>query len=210
MANKATADTVRADMAPPNFRGAVQQIRTTKAKKDRISGINGEIAQVYVKVEGFKVNRKAAKVFYALDNMEQDERMDFMRSLNGLCDASGWDETGEDLVDQAEGNVVPLRIGGADVGGVGSDEDLVDEALSDGQPKGDDIDEALAGDDFVETSEEELAGQKGRAETKAKARARQKLDEPAAGTGAAAMKAMRNTEPFTGDNSDLANPQGNA
>lgn len=213
MANKATADGVRADMAPPNYRSAVQIIRTTKAKKDRISGINGEIAGIFAKVEGFKVNRKAGKIFAALDNMEADERNDVMRSLNGLFEAAGYEaEDAQDLVDMTEGAVVHLRFGKqpADAeDGVGTDE--IDEALNEGEP-GDDIDEALAGDDFVEASDEELAKQAGRGESKRKDAARKQLDQadPKPGTGAAAMKTAGET--YTGDNSDLANtaPQGAA
>lgn len=217
MAHKATSEGVRADMAPPNFRAAVQQIRTTKAKKDRVSGINGEIAGVYAKVEGFKVNKKAGKFFYALDNMEPEERNDVLRSVDGLIAASGWDADDQDLVDKAEGTVVPLRFGGAASKGDDGDADL-DEALADEASRdlGDDVDEALRSDDFEEASDEELAAQAGRGKDKAKDRARAKLDQdPPPGTGAAAMKAMKEAGqvvPFTGDNSDLAGakPQGSA
>jgi hypothetical protein len=167
MANKASAE-------------AVQATRGIKAKKDNVSSLNGEIADIYAKVDGHKVNVKAGKIFYALDRMEEDERNDVLRSLNGLCDAAGWDEVDEDLVDQAEGTVVHLRVGQSS------------------QPVVEDVDEALAGDDFEEASEEELAAQAGRAVTAAKSRARKQLDKPADG--------------FTGDNSDLADaqPQGRA
>lgn len=206
MANKASAESVQRDMQPPNYRAAVQKIRTVQAKKDKLGSINGEISDIYAKVEGHKVNRKAGKIFYALDRMEAEERQDVIRSLNGLCDAAGWDENHEDLVDQAEGNVVPLRFGG---GQTEDSEDLVDEALADEAGEGDDVDAALA-DDFTEASAEELAAQAGRTESKTKDRARKKLDDaaPAPGTGAAAMKAMKEAAekpvPFTGDNSDLA------
>ena len=211
MANKATAAGVQADMQPPNYRAAVLQIRTTKAKKDRVSGINGEIAGVYAKVAGFKVNTKAGKIFYALDNMTPEDRADVMRSLSGLCDAAGWAETEQDLVDQAEDTVINLRFG-RDV--VADADANLDEALGDELP-GDDVDEALA-DDF-EASEEELAAQKGRQEAKAKAEAVKKpkkmAREPAPGTGAAAMKAA-SAPPYTGNNDDLAGdgfrPQGAA
>ena len=110
MGNKATKDSVAADMAPPNYRAAVQRLRTIKAKKDKIGGVNGEIADIYAKVEGHKVNRKAAKIWVVLDNLEPAERLDVMRSLDGLADAAGWEETASDLVDAAEGNVVPMRM----------------------------------------------------------------------------------------------------
>jgi hypothetical protein len=197
MANKASADKVQADMQPPNFRAAVQRIRTIQAKKDKIGSVNGEIADIYAKIEGHKVNRQAARIFYALDRMEADDRADVMRSLNGLCDASGWDSTEEDLVDQAEGTVVELRFGGTRSPAV-DDSDLdVDEALADeASDEGDDLSEVLAGDDFQEATAEELAAQAGRSPDKAKSRAREKLD----------------AAPFTGDNADLADlqPQGAA
>lgn len=196
MANKASAENVQADMQPPNYRAAVQRIRTVSAKKDKISSVNGEIADIYAKVEGHKVNRKAAKIFYALDRMEADERNDVLRSLNGLCDASGWDETEEDLVDQAEGTVVHLRVGGNRQPAVEDGDAALDEALAGeaAEALGDDLDEALGEDGFTEASEEELAAQAGRSDT-AKKR-----------TG------KSDAVPFTGDNSDLAGaqPQGNA
>ncbi len=204
MANKASAANVQADMQPPNFRAAVQHVRTTKAKKDKMSGLNGEIAAIYAKIEGFKVNRKGAKIFYALDNMEASERNDVLRSLNGMCDAAGWDEIDEDLVDKANDTVVHLRVG--------KQTDDFDELVDDDPlGVGDDLDEALAGEAF-EMSEKELAKQEGR-----KNSARKTLDkatEPAAGTGADARAAMKSAakEPYTGDNSDLAGtePHGNA
>lgn len=110
MGSKATDKNVAADMSPPNYRAAVQRLRTIKAKKEKIAGVNGEIADIYGKVEGHKVNKKAAKIFLILDALEPADRLDVMRSFNGLCDAAGWDDEGEDLVDQAEGNVVPLRV----------------------------------------------------------------------------------------------------
>ena len=187
MANKASAENVRADMQPPNFRAAVQRLRTIPAKRDKISSVNGEIADIYAKVEGHKVNRKGAKIFYALDRMEPEERADVLRSLNGLCDAAGWDETDEDLVDQAEGKVVHLRVGGA--AGQSGDEADLEEALADeaAAAVGDDVDEALKADDFEEATEEELAQQKLRKPSVARVKS---ADKPAV--------------PYTGDNSDLA------
>lgn len=198
MANKASSENVQADMQPPNYRAAVQRIRTVQAKKDKIGSVNGEIADIYAKVEGHKVNRRAAKIFYALDRMEADERTDVLRSLNGLCDASGWDDESEDLVDQAEGTVVHLRVGTNRAPAVEDGDADLDEAIADEASAGDDLDEALGGDGFTEATADELAGQKGRADAVAKRRVRDKLD--------AASPA------YTGDNSDLAGlqPQGAA
>ncbi len=226
MARKATADNVRADMQPANFRAAVQVIRTIKAKTDRISGINGEISKIHATVEGYKVNRKAGRIFLVLDKLEPDERSDILRSLNGLFDASGWDKTEEDLVDQAEETTNVLRLPTFSHGEKPAG-DALGEALGDNPPTGDEIDQAMA-DDFEATAEE-LAAQKGRAESKAaketkaaapSAKAKPKKDpppkasDPKPATGAAAIAAMnkaaKEPKPYTGDNSDLANPQGNA
>lgn len=111
MGNKATKDNVAADMSPPNYRAAVQRLRTIKTKKDKISGVNGEIADIYAKVEGHKVNKKGARIFMVLDALDPADRADVIRSFNGLCDAAGWDDATEDMVDQAEGKVVKLRFG---------------------------------------------------------------------------------------------------
>ena len=115
MGSKATDNKVAADMSPPNYRAAVQRLRTIKTKKEKIAGVNGEIADIYAKVEGHKVNKKAARIFLILDSLDGQDRLDVMRSFNGLCDAAGWDTEAEDLVDQAEGNVVPLRVSKASV-----------------------------------------------------------------------------------------------
>lgn len=111
MAQKATPENVAADMAPPNYRAAVQRIRTIKAKKDKVAGVNGEIADVWAKVEGHKVNKGAGKDFLRLDGMEHEDRVRYMRDLNGLIDAAGWDETAQDMVDKAENKVVHMRFG---------------------------------------------------------------------------------------------------
>ena len=103
MAVRANADQVAADMRPADFRGAVKRLRGIQAKKERIGSVNGEIADIYAKVESLKVNKKAARIFLTLDKLEADERADVMRSINGLVDSADWD-AGGDLVDAAEGN----------------------------------------------------------------------------------------------------------
>lgn len=112
MGSKASTTNVAADMSPPNYRAAVQRLRTIKPKKEKIAGVNGEIADIYAKVEGHKVNKKAARIFLVLDQLDAADRLDVMRSFNGLCDAAGWETEGEDLVDQAQGTVVPFRAPG--------------------------------------------------------------------------------------------------
>lgn len=110
MAKQASAESVQADMQGPNFRAAVLKIRTIPAKRDKIASVNGEIADVYAKIEGHKCNRKGAKIFYTLDRMEADERNDVLRTLRGLLDAAGYDaESNEDLADLATARVLPMR-----------------------------------------------------------------------------------------------------
>jgi hypothetical protein len=180
MAKKASAEAVAADMRPPNFRSAVQIIRgAILKKKAAIQGINSEIGDQWAKVEGYKVNKKAGQIFATLDKLEQEERMDIMRSLNGLMDAAGWDDENADMVDRAEGNVVAMRFGKSDDGAsqaseAGNGEDpeiaaLCDQIDADGHAAKSDV--AAAAD--------------------AK---KQQLD--------AAAKAPVN-EPYTGDNADL-------
>lgn len=201
MAKKATADAVAADMRPPDFRAAVQRIRTIGAKKDKIASVNGEIADIYAKVEGHKVNRKAAKIFAALDGLEQPERDDILRSLSGLADAAGWDEESQDLVDQAEGTVVHARFGRRDADGDDTsqnddnDQEIEDAAAvvageGDDAPK-DPVDEAAEG--IAEQVEGKKLGIKA-----ALSRSQQHL-----GTAPPA-------EPYTGDNSDLAGEESSA
>lgn len=182
MAKSASANVVQSDLRPADFRGAVQLLRSIKAKKDKISGVNGEISKIYSRVEGEKkVNGKAARLFNQLDNMTPEDRQDCMRALNGLIDAAGWAETEADLMDQAEDNVVHMRVGaGAVPDGDPEVEDAVQEvesAAAEGKggkkasinsmapaPKPD-------GDDFEEMSDEELAAQKPRQEDAEKAKA---------------------------------------
>lgn len=112
MAANANDDRVRADIRPPDFRAAIAKIRTQLiAKRKRIGEINGEIGDIWAKIEGHKVNKGAAKTFMKLDQMEPVDRADYIRSLNGLMDASGWPKEGTDLVDGAEGKVVQMRVG---------------------------------------------------------------------------------------------------
>jgi hypothetical protein len=112
MAERASADRVAADMRPPDYRAAIKRIRSAIiAKQTRIASINGEISDEWSKVESNRVNKKAARIFLSLDKLEGEERADIVRSLNGLIAASGWDLDATDLVDKAQGSVVPLHVG---------------------------------------------------------------------------------------------------
>lgn len=215
MADRATADRVSADMKPPNYRGAVQRLRTIKAKKDRISGINGEIGGIYDAVEGFKVNKKASRIFLTLDGLEHDERQDIWRSLVGLIDSAGW--VGGDLVDAAEGgkgNIVApdfTRGKGApkkgETNAAGEDVEI-DEAMREV--------EGMGGEKVEEISDEERAKREAEFEAAAPAASTTadavKPESPAqkrerakkAFAAGKAPDAAAETEPYTGDNSDLA------
>lgn len=127
MAQKATPESVAADMSPPNYRAAFKRLMTIKPKKDKISGINGEIADIYAKIEGNKVNKIGARIFMMIFGREEAEQKDILRSLNGLFDAAGMETNSQDLVDQAEGNVVHHRFGGGEGKPRADDDDDVDD-----------------------------------------------------------------------------------
>lgn len=137
MANKATAEKVAADMRPPDYRYAVQTIRGgVNQKKAKVSSLNGELSDLYAKIESKGVHPKAAKFWAGIDKLEPVERMQIMRSFNGMCDASGWPETDGDMVDAAEGKVVSMRMGNGD-----SDADEGEDAEPETQGDEDDEDE---------------------------------------------------------------------
>lgn len=192
MAERATADRVASDMRPPNFRGAVQRLRTIKPKKEKIAGINGEISGIYDTVEGFKVNKKAAKIFLALDGLEPDEKQDIFRSLTGLIQAAQW-QIG-DLVDQAEGaaagNIVTPNFGRRDQP-ADSDTDA-------------ELDQTLAEVEAQPETEQPPAAQDEKPKRETPAQKRERIK--AAHQAGEAPQAKPEPEPYTGDNSDL-NPE---
>lgn len=134
MAEKATKDKVAADLRPPSWKAAITRIRNTfQPKKDKIASINGEIADMWGKVEGSdRVNKVAAKFWHKLDKMEGPERLDVMRSFNGLAANSGWPDVEVDLVDAANGDEVSMRLGAAAQNGDDDDDDQD----GDGDPAG--------------------------------------------------------------------------
>lgn len=198
MADKASADRIAADMQPPNFRAAVQLIRhAIEKKKTKISEINGEISDQWSKVEGHKVNKKAGRIFSVLDKLEHEERVDIMRSLNGLMDAAGWAETEGDLVDKATGNVVHLRAGRAAAQQDDGDDD--DNGGEDGSDMAE-IEAAIAEPAKPRRGRKPAEPGKADAETgvaNAAAAARDRI------RGALGAKPDEQ-EAYTGDNSDLA------
>jgi hypothetical protein len=183
MADKATAENVAADMKPPNYRGAVQIIRGAIEKKiASMATIREAIGEQWDKIEGFRVNKTAARWFKKMDKMEAPERADVMRSFNGLCEAAGWDENEVDLADQANGNVLPMRMAAPAGDAVGDEED------------DDDVD-----DDEETDGADERAPQAEEATNKFLARSRKHLN--------AGLGVKQPPEAYTGDNSDL-NPGG--
>lgn len=187
MAQRADADRVAADMRPPDFRKALKTMRQIKAKKEKIAGVNGEIAGIYATVEGHKVNKKAAKIFMALDSLELPEKNDILRSLQGLIDVAEWEKDVTDLADMADGTVVHLNFGGS---GVEADIDLgEDDEVGE--------DEVLDADIRKPVEEDQ--------NDRFLKRAREKLDKRPSGVDAIknAKKHLGTEEPYTGDNSDL-------
>jgi len=201
MAEKASADRVAADMQPPNYRAAVQRIRHAIQKiRDKIAENNAKISEEWGKVEGFKVGKKAGRIFQMLDKLDHEERTEIMRDLNGLIDAAGWDETAGDLVDTAQGNVVHLRVGGsAETGGAKDDE----------EPSGDDDESEMA---EVEAAVAEPKPRRGRKaatgisdeERKASQEATSAVAQAARDRVAARRGMIPPVQEYTGDNSDLA------
>lgn len=192
MAKKASAEVVAAGMRPPNFRGAVQIIRhDIEKKKTKIQSLNGEIGDKWGTVEGYHVNKKAGKIFAALDKLEHVERVDIMRSLNGLIDAAEWDKDVEDLVDNAEGTVVHMRFG-KDQGGEGGEEEDADENNEDEEI------EAVAAEIEKTDGKTAAAETVGRKAGLAKDKLRG-LDAARSHLGGAPAE-----PPYSGDNSDLA------
>jgi len=201
MAERATPERVASDMSPPKFRQAVQRLRTIKPKKERIAGINGEIGGIFDAIEGFKVNKKAAKIFMALDGLEPSEQQDIFRSLMGLIDSAEWGAG--DLVDRAEGgdgNIVRPQFGRRSEQAEEDDGGLT-EALAGVETP------AAASDD--ESAAEPAASDDGAANPKPKRRS-PKAALDAAKAAFEAGKAPDTAPPvetYTGDNADL-NPGG--
>jgi len=124
MANAASKERVAADIEGPDYKGTLDLLRNRiKAKKDKVSGINGEISGICDQIEREGVNRAGARVFLQLDGKEEAERRDILRTIQKLAEVAGWDKSG-DLMDDAEGNgnVVEMPLGGK-AGGVSDDGD---------------------------------------------------------------------------------------
>jgi hypothetical protein len=157
VAKKATSDGIAADLKPKSFREAVERLRGIDSKKAKISSINGEIADIYAKATDGSggIMRQAARAFVAIDGMEPADRLMFMRDFNGLADAAGWESEGTDLVDQAQGNVVKLRLPGGEAAGA----DAWDEG-------GEEISDEMA-DEAAKLDEQTKAKGKGRARSAA-------------------------------------------
>ena len=201
MAERASRDRVAADMQPPNWRAAVQLIRISiEKKKAKVAEVNSAIGDDWAKVEGYKVNKKAGRIFGMLDKLENEERVEIMRSLNGLIDAAGWDKEAADLVDEAEGNVVHLRVGGSsETGGAKEDDDEREGEDEGGEAEMAEVKAAIAAPAKSGRKPKASAAEdvKNRAnEAKAKV-AEQILGKPS-------VSNVTPPETYTGDNSDLA------
>lgn len=113
MARKSSAANVKAEITPPDYRGAVTLLRTIEGKKSKVGEMNGEIGGVYDRVDNMRIPKKASRIFLTLDKMEPDERTRIVQALYGCMDAAvaigsnGWAEE-QDLVDKAQDNVVQM------------------------------------------------------------------------------------------------------
>src|SRR5438105_2704288 len=122
MAKRASAAQVSADIAKQDFKGAVATVRQIVAKKSKIGEINADIGAIYDRIEGgMKVSKKSLRDFLKMDKMEPDERTIYLRDINGMIagardiGSNGWAETEiADLVDQSQGKVVEVKMGGSD------------------------------------------------------------------------------------------------
>jgi hypothetical protein len=140
MADAANDDSVGAAIRPPQYRKAVQDIRgRIEPKRDKVSSINGEIADAWAKIEGLGCNKIGAKIFQKLDQLEPDERADVLRTIQGMISVSEWPEL-NDLVDQAEGNTASYNL----VGGGSEEEEDEPEEEPEGKPAKKSRAEALA------------------------------------------------------------------
>lgn len=150
MPKAATSETVGAAVRKPQFRQAVQTLRTIKAKKDKVSSVNGEISGIYDRMEGYKVNKKAARMFFGLDGLEEAERAEIISSLNGLMDAAGWPERNQDLADRASGVTRSGRVG--EKAQTPEPEEKTGEGDVDDDEAGGDESEKVDADAFVQTA----------------------------------------------------------
>lgn len=160
MAKAATKDSVSADMKPIDFRGAIKRLGTIKAKSDKQKALAGEISDVYSKCEGIHgVNKQACKIFQGLSKLDEEDREQVFRDLNGLMDAAGFITESADLVDQADGKVVKMRMPEKKKKDPEPEDGSVEPEIEEFAADGSVID---PDDDFEEMSEEEIAGQEGR------------------------------------------------
>jgi len=189
MAQAAKDGKVAADMKPVDYRGAFKRLTTIDAMKAKQQKAAKDIGDVFSACEGIHgVDKAAAKIFMILRKLDDNDRILTFRDLNGLLDASGLPKTGADLVDRAEGNIVDFRPGKGKPEVEDEGDGTIEEEIEDLE---NDVDGTSGDeDDFEEASDEELAQQAGRAEAAAKNRAKDAMSG--------------GEEPYTGDNSDLA------
>lgn len=163
-ARKAPDDTGK--IKPKDFAGAVRLWRNDiKTAASESATQMQTIGEAYKEIKkGCNIQPQAAKLAFKLDGMEEAKREDFLRCFTGLLSELNIPLQSNDLVDQAEGKADRYAR---------PKPSLVAVPLSDGTET--DLADAA---EFTESSEEELAMQEGR---------------PAAGTGAAAIAAMKDS-----------------
>lgn len=139
------------------------------------------------------IQPQAARTAFRLADMEEAKRDDWMRCFIGLCREMKIPLQSNDLVDRAEEASRPKPVLATIIPSDGSETDLTDAADTDPNPIGTanpfDAAAAAEADEPFEAPAEELAKQSGRGA------GRKKAEEPAHGTGAAAIAAMSAKKP---------------
>lgn len=102
MAERATADSVGAALDGPNYRAALNIIKTDIARaKQTQSKAGGEAGQAWTRIEKMRVNKKGAQIAASIIAMEEALAHDVIRSLVNIVYYAGMLPT-PDLVDIAE------------------------------------------------------------------------------------------------------------
>lgn len=87
----------------PNYAGAASIIRTSveKSNEDKSKTL-GDLSAAWAKVEGYGVNKKAAKEAFKMKQMSDEGCQEYLRSLYGMMGQFGL-ALAVDMVDAAEG-----------------------------------------------------------------------------------------------------------
>jgi hypothetical protein len=107
MAKRADSGSVRVSGELPDYAKGITMLRdNVKTRKLRISGIQGEIGNVWDQIEKMGINKEGARIFLKLDDLQPSIRDDVLRTIQLMADASDWDKG--DMIDQVQDNVVQM------------------------------------------------------------------------------------------------------